>query len=155
MSTSKPIVIRQQGATPCSSVRRGAQRCGRRCATVLLWCACMVAPLCVAVAAAAQTSAAASTADDSFPRTESSAVYPLPGSNGGTLTVHAGMPAQLVDYGEPPAFETLDTNHDGRISEDEAAAYPPLDSDFLYASGGAKVITKAQYEKWVKQARSD
>lgn len=82
--------------------------------------------------------------------TQSSASFPLPDSHGGTLTVNSGMPAQVQNYGPPPSFQQLDTNHDGRISEDEAAAYPPLDSDFLYASGQAKTISRAQYQKWVQ-----
>ncbi len=82
--------------------------------------------------------------------TETSAQYPLPDSNGGTLTVNAGMPAQVTNYGPPPSFATLDANHDGRISADEAQAYPPLDSDFLYASGQGKSINHGQYEKWVQ-----
>jgi hypothetical protein len=82
--------------------------------------------------------------------TQSSAQYPLPGSNGGTLTVNSGMPANVQNYGPAPAFKSLDTNNDGRISQDEAAAYPPLDSDFLYASGQAKTISRAQYLKWVQ-----
>lgn len=81
--------------------------------------------------------------------TESTATYPLPDSNGGTLTVHAGMSAQVKEYGPPPPFTSLDTNHDGRISEQEAEAYPPLDSDFLFASQQGKSITKAQYQAWV------
>ena len=81
--------------------------------------------------------------------TQSSASYPLPDSNGGTLTVNSGMSANVQNYGPPPSFQSLDTNHDGRISQNEAAAYPPLDSDFLYASGQAKTISKAQYQKWV------
>lgn len=85
--------------------------------------------------------------------TETTATYALPNSNGGTLTVHAGMPAQVQDYGPPPAFKVLDTNHDGRISEEEAAAYPPLDSDFLLASQQGKYITRAQYERWVSTER--
>jgi len=82
--------------------------------------------------------------------TQSSASYPLPGSNGGTLTVNSGMPAQVQNYGPAPSFQSLDANHDGRISQDEAATYPPLDSDFLYASGQAKTISSAQYQKWVQ-----
>ena len=82
--------------------------------------------------------------------TQSSASYPLPGSNGGTLTVNSGMPANVQNYGPAPSFQSLDANHDGRISQDEAAAYPPLDSDFLYASGQAKTISSAQYQKWVQ-----
>lgn len=81
--------------------------------------------------------------------TETTAQYPLPDSNGGTLTVNAGMPAEARDYGPPPSFETLDTNHDGRISETEAQAYPPLDSDFLYASGGGTSISRGRYRNWM------
>lgn len=87
-------------------------------------------------------------AADIQPGTETTAAYRL---ENGTLTVRAGMPAQVKDYGPPPAFSALDSNHDGRISEDEAQAYPPLDGDFLYASGGAKTISASQYQKWVEQ----
>lgn len=80
--------------------------------------------------------------------TETSATYPLPDSHGGTLTVNAGMPAEAQNYGPPPSFQSLDTNHDGRISESEAQAYPPLDSDFLYVSNQGKDVTRTQYEKW-------
>jgi hypothetical protein len=90
------------------------------------------------------------TAGQFYQGTETSAQYPLPDSNGGTLTVNAGMPAQVQDYGPPPSFATLDANHDGRISADEAQAYPPLDSDFLYASGQGQSISRGQYEKWVQ-----
>lgn len=82
--------------------------------------------------------------------TQSSASYPLPDSHGGTLTVNSGMPASVQNYGPPPSFKSLDVNHDGRITEAEARAYPPLDSDFLYASGETKSITRAQYRKWVQ-----
>lgn len=79
--------------------------------------------------------------------TQSSATYPI---QNGTLTVQAGMPAQVRNYGSPPPFQTLDANHDGRISPDEATAYPPLDSDFLFASGEGKSISRAQYQRWVQ-----
>lgn len=97
----------------------------------------------------AQTSQAGSQQDLSgpfFPGTQSEATYPLPN---GTLTVYAGMPAQVRTYGSPPAFAELDSNHDGRISEWEAQAYPPIDSDFLYASGGTQWISRSRYEHWV------
>lgn len=81
--------------------------------------------------------------------TESTAQYPLPDSNGGTLTVNSGMPENVQQYGPPPSFATLDTNRNGCVSEEEARAYPPLDSDFLYASGQGKCISRAQYKKWV------
>ncbi|TAN06369.1 MAG: hypothetical protein EPN38_08970 [Rhodanobacteraceae bacterium] len=95
-----------------------------------------------------QTTGTATTARF-YQGTETTATYALPDSHGGTLTVRAGMPAQVPDYGPPPAFQALDTNHDGRISEAEAAAYPPLDSDFLFASQQGKYITAAQYKRWV------
>lgn len=85
--------------------------------------------------------------------TETTATYALPDSNGGTLTVRAGMPAHVQDYGPAPEFSVLDSNHDGRISEQEAAAYPPLDSDFLFASRHGKYITRAQYDQWVGAER--
>lgn len=110
-----------------------------------------LAALGFATLAAAQPAAPQTSAPSQFaPGTETTATYPLPDSNGGTLTVHAGMPEETRQYGPPPAFATLDANHDGRISEAEARAYPPLDSDFLFASGGAASITKAQYQNWVK-----
>jgi hypothetical protein len=79
--------------------------------------------------------------------TQSSASYPI---QNGTLTVNAGMPANVRDYGPPPPFQTLDTNSDGRISQAEAQAYPPLDSDFLFASRQAQTISQAQYQRWVQ-----
>jgi hypothetical protein len=79
--------------------------------------------------------------------TQSSANYPI---QNGTLTVNAGMPANVRDYGPPPPFKTLDTNSDGRISQAEAQAYPPLDSDFLFASRQAQTISQAQYQRWVQ-----
>ena len=82
-----------------------------------------------------------------YPGTKSSATYPI---QNGTLTVNAGMPDRVQNFGPPPAFESLDSNHDGRISESEAQAYPPLDSDFLYASGGGQSISRAQYGKWTQ-----
>lgn len=82
--------------------------------------------------------------------TETSASYPLPDSNGGTLTVRSGMPANVQSYGPPPPFKSLDTNHDGRLTEAEAQAYPPLDSDFLFVSNQGKTISQAQYQKWVQ-----
>lgn len=85
-----------------------------------------------------------------YPGTRSSATYPI---QNGTLTVNAGMPAHVQSYGPPPPFKTLDSNHNGRIGESEAQAYPPLDSDFLYVSGGATSISHAQYSRWVKAQR--
>lgn len=102
------------------------------------------------IPAQTQPSQSAQSGTGFYQGTQTSAQYPLPDSNGGTLTVNAGMPAQVQDYGPPPSFATLDANHDGRISAEEAQAYPPLDSDFLYASGQGKSISHGQYEKWVQ-----
>jgi hypothetical protein len=86
-----------------------------------------------------------------YPGTQSSASYPM--ANGkGTVTVVAGMPAATQNAGPPPPFASLDADHNGRIDESEATAYPPLDSDFLYASGGAKSISRAQYRRWASQS---
>lgn len=85
-----------------------------------------------------------------YPGTESTATYPIAN---GTLTVNAGMPTHAKQYGPPPAFKSLDRNDNGRLSEAEAKAYPPLDNSFLYVSGGAKTISRAQYERWIKLPR--
>jgi hypothetical protein len=98
--------------------------------------------------AGAPAAAAQGRAGQFYPGTASSATYPI---QGGTLTVHAGMPAETTHYGPPPAFQVLDTNHDGRISEAEAEAYPPLDSDFLNASRGGTTVNRAQYATWIEQ----
>lgn len=97
--------------------------------------------------APAQQAAPATSSPEFYPGTKSTATYPI---QNGTLTVNAGMPDHVKRYGPPPAFSVLDTNHDGRISEAEAQAYPPLDGDFLFASDHGKSISRAQYEKWVK-----
>lgn len=52
-------------------------------------------------------------------------------------------------YGSRPSFDALDANHDGFISEAEAAAYPLLANDYLHvASKGSRGVTRAQYERW-------
>jgi hypothetical protein len=52
-------------------------------------------------------------------------------------------------YASKPPFDALDTNHDGIISESEAAAYPPLANDYLHvAEKGSRGVTRAEYERW-------
>ena len=85
-----------------------------------------------------------------YPGTVSQATFPLPDSNGGNLTVRSGMPGQVQQFGPPPAFKSLDTNGDGNIDHAEARAYPPLDSDFLFASHEGSTISRARYEHWVR-----
>lgn len=81
--------------------------------------------------------------------TKSSVSFPMQDGNG-TVTVNSGMPAEVKNYGPPPSFASLDTNHDGHISEAESKAYPPLESDFLFASNEGKTISRKQYETWVR-----
>lgn len=69
--------------------------------------------------------------------------------NGNTVIVHSGQPAP-VNYGPAPSFEQLDPNHDGSISRDEAAAYPPLLNDFDFIAHHADKISRAQFERWNK-----
>lgn len=105
------------------------------------------APMTMMPAQTAPASQQQATSGQFYQGTQTSATYPI---QNGTLTVNAGMPAEVQDYGPPPPFQTLDANHDGRISPDEATAYPPLDSDFLYASGEGQSISSAQYQRWVQ-----
>ena len=52
-------------------------------------------------------------------------------------------------YASKPPFDALDTNHDGVISESEAAAYPPLANDYLHdAEKGSRGVTRVEYERW-------
>jgi hypothetical protein len=68
----------------------------------------------------------------------------------GELTVHSGQP-QPRDYGPPPSFAQLDRGGRGSIGSDEAAAYPPLANDFIYADGNRDGrISRAEYERWAK-----
>ena len=70
-------------------------------------------------------------------------------ADGTHVTLTSGQPAP-DHYGPPPAFATLDTDHNGGISREEAQAYPPLLNDFDYLAHHANRISKAQYERWVK-----
>jgi hypothetical protein len=52
-------------------------------------------------------------------------------------------------YGPRPSFDSLDTNHDGFISESESEAYPLLANDYLHvARRGSRGITRAEYDRW-------
>lgn len=67
----------------------------------------------------------------------------------GQVTVNSSMPA-VKDAGPPPDFATL-ANGKAYVTEDDAAAYPPLANDFLHASGGSQHLSKAAYARWLKQ----
>ena len=51
-------------------------------------------------------------------------------------------------YGPKPAFEELDTDHDGIISRAEAQAYMPLFNDYDDLVHHTKGITKGMYAHW-------
>ncbi len=68
-------------------------------------------------------------------------------SDSNTVIVRSSQPAP-VNYGPAPPFAQLDTNHDGRISRDEAAAYIPLLNDFDFMAHGASSISRRQFESW-------
>lgn len=65
------------------------------------------------------------------------------------VTVRSVPPA-APQIATPPPFSQLSGG--GKwITEEQAAAYPPLANDFLNASHSGKRVSKAQYEAWVKQ----
>lgn len=68
----------------------------------------------------------------------------------GTLVVRAGQPGPR-DFGAPPSFAQLDRRGSGYLDDAEAAAYPPLANDFLYADGNRDGrISRAEYERWAR-----
>lgn len=75
------------------------------------------------------------------------AVYPSPQ---GELTVHS-QPAPAPSYGPAPAFAQL-AGSGKTISEEQAAAYPPLANDFINADQNRDgSISAAEYARWSKQ----
>ena len=65
------------------------------------------------------------------------------------VTVRSVPPA-APQIATPPPFSQLAGNSKW-ITEEQAAAYPPLANDFLNASHDGKRVSKTQYEAWVKQ----
>lgn len=65
------------------------------------------------------------------------------------VTVRSVPPA-APQIATPPPFNQLAGNSKW-ITEEQAAAYPPLANDFLNASHDGKRVSKTQYEAWVKQ----
>ena len=65
------------------------------------------------------------------------------------VTVRSVPPA-APQFGPPPPFSQLSGGKKW-ITEEQAAAYPPLANDFLNASHDGKRVSKTQYEAWVKQ----
>ena len=75
------------------------------------------------------------------------ASYPTPQ---GELTVRS-MPAPAPQIGPAPAFTQLSGGGKG-ITEQQAAAYPPLANDFLHADSNRNgSISKAEYQRWTRQ----
>ena len=103
----------------------------------------------LASAAFALTPPASTTTNDARPdEVDSSVTLPTPT---GTETIRSGMPAQPA-AGPAPAFSTLDTHHRGYLDPTDAAAYPLLGTDFIYADANRDgKVSKAEYEKWVKR----
>ena len=67
----------------------------------------------------------------------------------GQVTVNSKV-SPTPSTASPPSFEQL-ANGKKYITKEDANAYPPLANDFLYASHNGNRISKAQYERWLKQ----
>lgn len=65
------------------------------------------------------------------------------------VTVRSVPPA-APQVAPPPPFSQLSGGKKW-ITEEQAAAYPPLANDFLNASHHGTHVSKAQYEAWIKQ----
>lgn len=66
------------------------------------------------------------------------------------LVVHTGQPA-AKDPGPPPPFAQLDRRGAGYLNADDAAGYPLLANDFIYADSNRDGrISKAEYTRWVR-----
>ncbi|RUL69602.1 hypothetical protein [Dyella choica] len=66
----------------------------------------------------------------------------------GQVTVKSTM-GSTPSTASPPSFEQL-ANGKQYISKEDANAYPPLANDFLYVAQNGNRVSKAQYERWVK-----
>lgn len=87
------------------------------------------------------TAASAQDAND-----RQTAVYP---TDQGKLVVHTGQPA-AQDAGPAPTFAQLDRRGVGYLSSEDAAGYPLLANDFIYADSNRDGrISKAEYKRWV------
>jgi hypothetical protein len=94
------------------------------------------------------TNSASPAASPSSDTAGSSATY---NTSQGQLVVKSSVPPAPA-AGSPPSFEQL-ANGKKYITKDDANAYPPLANDFLYASHNGNRISKAQYERWVKDLK--
>ncbi len=68
----------------------------------------------------------------------------------GQVTVRS-VAAAAPSMGPPPSFEQLSGGAKS-ITAAQAASYPPLANDFAYADSNRNgSVSKAEYERWVKQ----
>ncbi len=84
---------------------------------------------------------------NNMPSQTGSATMPTPA---GQLTVNSSMPA-AAPAGPAPTFEQL-SGGGKSISEEQAAAYPLLANDFIYADHNRNnKISKSEYQNWLSQ----
>lgn len=67
--------------------------------------------------------------------------------DGTQVTLVSGQPHD-PSYGPKPAFAQLDTNHDGFIDRNEAAAYVPLLNDFDHLAFHTTRVSQKSYANW-------
>lgn len=68
----------------------------------------------------------------------------------GQVTINSTM-GQAPSAAAPPPFEQL-ANGKKFITKDDANSYPPLANEFEYVAHNGSRISKAQYERWVKNS---
>lgn len=68
----------------------------------------------------------------------------------GELVVRTGQ-AEPRSFGAPPPFAQLDRRGAGYLTAEDAAAYPLLANDFIYADSNRDGrVSKAEYERWAR-----
>jgi hypothetical protein len=88
------------------------------------------------------------TVDMSNPQADVVAVAHENDGAGNTLTIRS-VQAPATPDAPRPSFNSLDTNHDGVISESEAEAYVPLANDYLHLfRKGSRGVTRSEYDHW-------
>ena len=88
------------------------------------------------------------TIDMSNPQADVVAVTREGDGAGDQLTIRS-VQDSAAPGGPRPSFDSLDTNHDGVISESEAEAYVPLANDYLHLyRKGSRGISRSEYEHW-------
>jgi len=95
----------------------------------------------------APASSASSPSAATPPPATATAVFQTPK---GEVTIRS-VAAPAPSFGPAPSFKQLSAG--GKtITAEQAAAYPPLANDFIHADSNKNgSISKAEYERWVKQ----